>query len=425
MHIDHQSQHGCRPDIRTLLQSGRIPVGAWVSPPPGNVGNLDNPNFITDESYRLAKEAGLTILYGLYENLENRSADAEAALACAQRNGLYYLACSHGIAMGHSLEAVQEDIAGFGVDAPAYLGVLAFDEPAESQFDDLGALYDHYRTRNPDKLFYVNLLPYCAKVTQIQLHKSDESGRATTAEEYRHYVQAYIQKTRPEVLSFDNYPCIGPFPAMADHYFLNLSMICAAARQHGLPAWCFIQTCSWNPQVRVPEESEILWQVNTALAYGIRGIQYFTFWQPLADGTWQGGMISPTGEKLPQYDYVSHANRQIRLCQEALLRSDFQGLLVHGESPAPIPQEDILSDFAPVAQVEGDIPLLVGCYHHGDAKALYVVNNSVEKAGCAVITFREEVQGTLLHLDGSKTFQTRQLSIFLEPGAAAMLNGLR
>ena len=136
-------------------------------------------------------------------------------------------------------------------------------------------------------------------------------------------------------------------------------------------------------------------------------------------------MISPTGEKLPQYDYVSHANRQIRLCQEALLRSDFQGLLVHGESPAPIPQEDILSDFAPVAQVEGDIPLLVGCYQHGDAKALYVVNNSVEKAGCAVITFREEVQGTLLHLDDSKTFQTRQLSIFLEPGAAAMLNGLR
>jgi len=206
---------------------------------------------------------------------------------------------------------------------------------------------------------------------------------------------------------------------MADHYFLNLSMVCSAARRHGIPAWCFIQNCSWSPNVRVPGEAEILWQVNTALAYGIRGIQYFTFWQPMADGTWQGGMISPAGEKLPQYDYVSHANRQIQLCQHLLTCGTFQGLLVYGDSPAPIPAEDRLSGFAPVATLGGDIPLLVGCYQQEGSAGLYVVNNGIEKSGHAIISFREETQGQLFHLDGSETFHTQQLTFPLQSGAAA------
>ncbi len=83
---------------------------------------------------------------------------------------------------------------------------------------------------------------------------------------------------------------------------------------------------------------EILWQVNTALAYGMKGIQYFTFWQPLVDGVWRGGMIAPDGEKYPQYYYVQNANRQIQLCQHLLMNSHFVGLMVHLYLPAPIPQ---------------------------------------------------------------------------------------
>lgn len=421
MYANHQPQNGCRPDIRALLRSGEIPIGAWVSPPPANIDSAGNPNFITERSYRLAKDAGITILYGLYENIERRGSDVEAALACAANNEMYYLACSNGIAIGQSIDELQKNISRFGVNSPSYLGVLAFDEPAESQFDQLRTLCNYYRTQNPDKLFYINLLPYCAKITQIQQHKSDESGRATTQEEYLHYLETYVQKTSPTVLSFDNYPCIGPFPSIADHYFLNLSMICATARRHQIPAWCFIQACSWNPNVRVPGEAEILWQVNTALAYGIRGIQYFTFWQPMADGTWQGGMISPSGEKLPQYDYVCHANRQIQLCQTLLNRGDFKGLLVYGDSPAPIPDEDLLTEFSPVEQLGGDIPLLLGCYQQDDSVGIYVVNNNLEKTGCVTIAFRKKVRGQLIHLDGNDTFHTQQLSFSLNPGAAAYL----
>jgi hypothetical protein len=31
---------------------------------------------------------------------------------------------------------------------------------------------------------------------------------------------------------------------------------------------------------RPPDEAEIFWEINVALAYGVKGIQYFTYWTP-------------------------------------------------------------------------------------------------------------------------------------------------
>ncbi len=50
----------------------------------------------------------------------------------------------------------------------------------------------------------------------------------------------------------------------------------AAAQEANIPFWTFVQTCSFNSGRRIPTEADILWQVNTALAYGAKGIQYFT-----------------------------------------------------------------------------------------------------------------------------------------------------
>ena len=53
--------------IQDILAGTVLPIGAWVAPPPAGVSG-NNPDYITDETYRLAKEAGFTMLYGLYEN---------------------------------------------------------------------------------------------------------------------------------------------------------------------------------------------------------------------------------------------------------------------------------------------------------------------------------------------------------------------
>lgn len=407
--------------IQEIIKGNEMPIGAWVAPPPANVDGIGNPNFITDKYYQLAKEAGINILYGLYENLEKRPDDALAAMNCALRNQLRYLAFSSGISLKKSTEEMQAELTSFCTDHPAYLGVLAYDEPAEAEFDQLEKLASYYHTALPDKLFYANLLPYCAKVTQIKKCKQDESGRSTTVQEYKDYLEAFIQKLDPVVVSFDNYPCEGSFLEMADHYFLNLSMVSAAARKYNKPAWCFIQTCSWNPNVRVPSAVEILWQVNTALAYGMKGIQYFTFWQPLVDGVWRGGMIAADGEKYPQYNYVQNANRQIQLCQHLLMKSNFVGVMVRGASPAPIPNQDLLPSFGPLIEISGDIPVLAGCFKLQDRLGLYAVNNSLTQKGEMILQFRLPVKGELYQLTGVRSFAGDQLIVALEPGAAAYI----
>ena len=111
--------------IQDILAGTVLPIGAWVAPPPAGVSG-NNPDYITDETYRLAKEAGFTMLYGLYENLEHRREDARRALTCAQRSGLRYLAVSCGLADGQTPEELVPGLIQGESAHPAYLGVLAW-----------------------------------------------------------------------------------------------------------------------------------------------------------------------------------------------------------------------------------------------------------------------------------------------------------
>ena len=126
--------------IQEITKGDEMPIGAWVAPPPADVDGIGNPNFITDKYYQLAKEAGINILYGLYENLERRPEDALAAMNCALRSQLRYLAFSSGIPLKKSIKEMQTELTSFCTDHPAYHGVLAYDEPAEAELDQLEKL---------------------------------------------------------------------------------------------------------------------------------------------------------------------------------------------------------------------------------------------------------------------------------------------
>ena len=410
-------------DIRSSLKESPLhahvlPVGAWVSPPPANSFH-NNPNYITARNYQLAKEAGITTLYGLYENIECRKEDVLRAMDCAQASGIGYLAVSTSVAAGKREEEILNQLSCSLSEHPAHQGTLVYDEPSVAQFGLLSALSKKQAEIAPEKLFYVNLLPLCAKSTQLQIHKSDESGPSSTIEEYRSYIRQYIQMMNPAILSFDNYPCEGATPHMAAHYFVNLSLIREATLPFNMPFWCFIQTCAWNDHVRVPDREEILWQVNTSLAYGAKGIQYFTFWQPLTDGEWRGGMMDADGTILPQYAYVKEANQRIQLCEDLFMSSHSDGVMVHLESPAPIPQEDILPAHPPLESITGNVPALVGCFTRESLSGYYVVNNTLTQSGQICLHFQHTVCGELRTQGKKQPFSGDQLSFYLGAGDGA------
>lgn len=397
-------------------------IGAWVAPPPENsIVGSSNPNYITDANYRLVKESGLNVIYGLYERMEINATKALLAIDTASNTGIKYLISDSNIMGGSDdKELMDQNLAKYNKKS-AYLGNLVTDEPAMKSFDLLGAVHENYRKSMPNSIFYINLLPTYATKNQLFVDKTNEGGGRATLDDYRTYINAYISKVKPKYLSYDFYPVEGSFPNLKDGYFDNMSIIRQAALKQNIPFWVFIQTCSFGGGTRVPNKAEIFWQVNTALAYGAQGIQYFTYWLPLEGTGWGGGMISKTGTKTAIYDYVKEMNSQIAACDAVLMNSKSVGVMVNGASPTAIPSSDIISGYKELTSLSGSLKTLVGCFNHNGKSAYYVVNNSINTSGSITLNFSRNVSASVYQNTGKSAKTGNSLTLSLSAGEGVLV----
>jgi hypothetical protein len=172
---------------------------------------------------------------------------------------------------------------------PSLAGFNVFDEPAQSRFPTVGALTGIVRDVAPGLLPYSNLWP------------GNGAG-------YAAFVQDYIDTVRPPLISFDRYPILSD--GIDLNYFDNWAIFRDASLKSGLPAWTYIQSVGYNGH-RVPTASELAWQVNVSLAYGCKGIQYFTYWTPdpaRGEGFTQA-LITVDGKRTPLYGAAKQLNR--------------------------------------------------------------------------------------------------------------------
>lgn len=195
------------------------------------------------------------------------------------------------------------------LSSPAALGgVIVRDEPSYSEFAGCKRAKELLEEFLPsDLLYHGNLFPDYA--TQEQLYNRGTGNPALPGEgyEYARYIDDYIEIFRPRVLSYDYYPMVGEDGYIREGYFGNMSVIRNRAAEAEIPFWVYIQTCSFNASVRVPDEGEIGWLVNTSLAYGAKGIQYFTYFLPNDDGeVFRGAMVDREGNQ----------DADLRLCAE-------------------------------------------------------------------------------------------------------------
>lgn len=171
---------------------------------------------------------------------------------------------------------------------PSLAGFNVFDEPAQSRFPTVGALTGIVRKLAPNLMPYSNLWP------------GNGAG-------YAAFVQAYIDTVQPPLISFDRYPILTD--GIDLNYFDNWAIFRDASLKSGLPAWTYVQSVGYNGH-RVPTASQLAWQVNISLAYGCKGIQYFTYWTPdpaRGEGFTQA-LISVDGKRTPLYGAAKALN---------------------------------------------------------------------------------------------------------------------
>ncbi|TDE09691.1 hypothetical protein [Jiangella asiatica] len=169
---------------------------------------------------------------------------------------------------------------------PSFVGINLYDEPQPDRFETLARQVEIVRALSPESLPYINILP------------TNDPG----------YVREFVDVVKPPLISFDRYPLL--LDGSDDpNYFLNWKFVRDEGLRAKLHTWIFIQTVAYRGH-REPTAAEILWQINVSLAYGCKGIQYFTYWTPhtVVPEDFHSALITLDGERTERYDAAKEIN---------------------------------------------------------------------------------------------------------------------
>lgn len=179
---------------------------------------------------------------------------------------------------------------------PAALGFFLRDEPEASMFPGLGEVESALRKAMLGALLYVNLLPNYGTPKRM--------GAPT----YEAYVQKFLQDVHPPMLSYDDYSLFNG--KMLSRFYTNLGSIRSAALKAGIPFWNVILSDTHFTYTD-PSIATLRLQAYSTLAYGGRGIEYFTYYAP-AVGNYRLAPIDQFGHRTPTWYMLRNINDQVR-----------------------------------------------------------------------------------------------------------------
>ena len=384
-----------------------MPIGGWCAP-------IARSGCNTNEAYRTIKESGINAIYGLYERVSMEDEDIEKALEYADNNDVVYLVRDTSVgALSEDINSLKSHVDNY-TKHKSYGGILACDEPGYSQIDS-GLINGRnaFRTYYSDLLYYVNLFPNYAAESQLLGPNS-----SLTNITYEEYLEAYCSKVRPQMLSVDNYPTNVKFPNMADYYFDQLELNSKVASKYKIPWWTFVLTTE-HYSYRQVSEVDVDWQVNTALAYGSKGIQYFCYQEPYEFTTGNiakgGSLIDSNGNKTEVYDYCQRINGQVSRMDHVLMNSTCIARMAFNNSPSKIDKTNFVDSFREIKSITTGDDLLVGCFDYNGKSVFYFVNNNLSNNLTATVNFTSKIEANTYSKTENSTFKGEQATITLEP----------
>ncbi len=322
----------------------------------------------------------------------------------------------------------------------SFLGVHLVDEPGTASYKSTSSrqladyadgikLFKNYANING----YVNLLPY------------DTADKTISEDVYNSYLTDAVN-AEVDVLSYDNYPVgkgktLGIFTTKKTNYegfYRNLKLARAKSIDSGKPFWTFAQVgdgfSDENTQnidtSLLPTAAEMQWEINASLAFGSKGIQYYSVVQPEqyaknTDGTYdytRSGLISANGEKNTRYfDAAKSINNYIAAIDEVLMNSESKALIVNDTNASNYVTG--VTGYKEVESVDGT-NALVGCFDYFGKTALLVVNCDVSTAQKITVKFNQTQAVKVIEHDCSTEMsdsQVESLALTIGAGQSALV----
>ncbi len=145
-----------------------------------------------------------------------------------------------------------------------------------------------------------------------------------------------------------------------DNYWTNLEAVRSASRKHNIPFWNIVLSVA-HFNYREPAAADFRFQAYTTLAYGGRGISYFTYFAP-AVGGYRMAPIDQFGNQTPTWYFMQNVNLQIEKLAPTILQLRSDDVYHFGKVPPgckPPPADSL------VANVPGS-HAVVGEFTHSD-----------------------------------------------------------
>lgn len=263
---------------------------------------------ISESSYRKLKEVGVTIDIAFFSK-----ADAIAAgLDAAQKAGVKLM-----ISCPELKSATEKTVKRF-MTHPALEGYYLGDEPGKNQFEELKNWNNLIQSIDQKHYCFVNLYPNI---------NSNQSKFGT--KNYQEYVDDFDKAFPAPYLTFDFYPIVDQ--ALHPRWYENLEFFANKYQKEGRPFWAFALTTSYlaysNDAVQpsledfyqlyktykpektyvhgIPTLADLRLQVNSNLAYGAQGIEYWSF-------RGFGSPLDAQGKRTIVFDHLQKINREIQ-----------------------------------------------------------------------------------------------------------------
>lgn len=335
----------------------------------------------------------------------------------------------------------------------SFKGIHVYDEPIGNSYNptDSSTQKKISDIAGISKLLnkYTNLSAY------INLYPS-----MTGIENYYPYLSEYVSSCNPRVLSYDNYPFTNGDNYAAHHglinmahtsYFKNLKAAATSAAQSNIPFWAYVQSgnnFSLNAETTTnhnPTMSQVFWNVNTALAYGAKGIQYFPLIQPNYYGAvakdengnitsqdfGRNGLIGANGEPTRWYNFAKQVNQWIAKVDHILMSCSGTEVIACGDyaQRATGISTNAAVNGTTVSSSNSDYGAIVGVFDYYGKKAYYVVNNHYDNSGengdvydTVTLNFGSSKNLTVYEESGEPTTsQASSLSLNIRYGCAALV----
>ncbi len=344
---------------------GRLPIMTWPGP--------ETPLLSLETLTRVA-EAGFSVNFSTFGARDVNLKALDLARAAGIKLMIYDTRVEKALADESSplevLDAVAADYKGH----PALFGYFITDEPNAAKFPRLGAIVARLKAADPRHPSYINLFPTYANEQQLGTKTYDE------------HVSRYIETVRPPFVSYDHYPVMKD--GFRKDYYRNLETIRGAALAAGLDLWAFT-LCTPHMVYPAPTAGHMRLQLFSDIAYGAKGLQYFTYGTPGGSGEFGVGLIDREGKPGPAYPLAREVNAEVRRIEDLVLR--WTSAAVYHSTPVPEGARGLPADAA-VTGVSG-APLVVGIFRDGAATYVMFVNRDYESARTAVVSFAPGIRG--------------------------------